>query len=99
MSIVMAYLIIVLVIVYLAAFSLMAKNLKQKHPEYWNQIGSPSIFDPTGQFAIITKVVFSGTLPEEVRIDCGTIIVAVRVLMIVCLVLLVSTPLLSLAGL
>jgi len=53
--------------VYLIAIYRLFYKLKKAHPDFWAHIGSPSIFDPVDQIALMKIVIFGVGLPHDLK--------------------------------
>lgn len=71
----------VVVVVYLVATVGLVGKLKREQPEYWKEIGAPSLGNPVGQVAIFWKVLCGAELPESISSAYRTQLSVVRILL------------------
>lgn len=62
---ILGWILLVSVLVYVISLFTIVALLKKIYPDYWQRIGSPSLFDPSSVKTVFPKIILGRDLPTE----------------------------------
>ena len=89
MVLLISWLFPIVVVRYLIMVNRLITKLKYEHLKDWEQLGSPNLSNPNGQFIVFWKIIYGAGLPESITHSCRKQLRAVRILLFLGLILFV----------
>lgn len=86
MAISLAWVLLISALIYVAALFHVVALLKKNHPDYWQRIGSPNLFNANNITTVFPKIILGLDIPRDIASEYQGILLALRISLVISLI-------------